>query len=83
MCGRPLAKNPVLDSVEQCGHLHLHQSVKGDGLITSIGLRLPEQEKAMLAVIADRNETTISDIVRKLIRDYLGSKASHQKENEL
>ena len=51
--------------------------------IASIGIRLPEQEKAMLAVIADRNETTISDIVRKLIRDYLGSKASHQKENEL
>ena len=83
MCGQPLAKNPVLDSVEQCVYHHRHQSLKGDGLITSIGLRLPEQEKAMLAVMADRNETTISDIVRKLIRDYLGSKTSQQKENEL
>ena len=78
-----MAKNPVLDNVEQCVHPLRHQSVKGDGLITSIGLRLPEQEKAMLAVMADRNETTISDIVRKLIRDYLGSKTSQQKENEL
>ena len=51
--------------------------------LANIGIRLPEQEKAMLAVRADRNETTISDIVRKLIRDYLGSRASHQKENEL
>ncbi len=37
----------------------------------------------MLAVRADRNETTISDIVRKLIRNYLRSKDSQQKENEL
>ena len=42
-------------------------------IIANIGFRLPEQEKAMLAVRADRNETTISDIVRNLIRDYLGS----------
>ena len=78
-----MAKNPVLDSVEQCVYHLLHQSLKVDGLITSIGLRLPEQEKAMLAVKADRNETTISDIVRKLIRNYLGSEALQQeKENE-
>ena len=41
--------------------------------MANIGIRLPEQEKAMLAVKADRNETTISDIVRTLIRVYLGS----------
>ena len=51
--------------------------------LANIGIRLPEQEKAMLAVKADRNETTISDIVRKLIRNYLGSEALQQeKENE-
>ena len=75
-----MAKNPVLDSVEQCVYHLLHQSLKGDGLITSIGLRLPEQEKAMLAVKADRNETTISDIVRKLIRNYLGSEVPPQEK---
>ena len=51
--------------------------------LANIGIRLPEQEKAMLAVRADRNETTISDIVRKLIRNYLRSEDSQQKENEL
>ena len=51
--------------------------------LANIGIRLPEQEKAMLAVKADRNETTISDIVRKLIRNYLGSETPQQeKEND-
>ena len=72
----------MLDSVEQCVYHLLHQSLKGDGLITSIGIRLPEQEKAMLAVRADRNETTISDIVRKLIRNYLRNNQTQEKEND-
>ena len=48
--------------------------------LANIGIRLPEQEKAMLAVRADRNETTISDIVRKLIRNYLRSEAPQQEK---
>lgn len=40
--------------------------------IAIIGLRLPDQEKALLAIKADRSGTTISDIVRTLIRVYLG-----------
>lgn len=51
-------------------------------IVANIGIRLPEQEKAMLAVRADRNETTISDIVRKLIRDYLGKNPQQEKEND-
>ncbi len=50
--------------------------------IAIIGLRLPDQEKAVLAANADRNDTTISDTVRKLIRDYLRSDAPQQKEND-
>ena len=50
--------------------------------LANIGIRLPEQEKAMLAVRADRNETTISDIVRKLIRNYLRNNSSQEKEHE-
>ena len=72
----------MLDNVEQCVDHLLHQSLKGDGLITSIGIRLPEQEKAMLAVRADRNETTISDIVRRLIRNYLRSNPPQEKEHD-
>ena len=49
-------------------------------IVANIGIRLPEQEKAMLAVRADRNETTISNIVRKLIRNYLRSEAPQQKK---
>lgn len=52
--------------------------------MANIGIRLPEQEKAMLAVRADRNDTTISDIVRKLIRKYLGIEVPQpEKENDL
>ena len=50
--------------------------------MANIGIRLPEQEKAMLAVKADRNDTTISDIVRKLIRNYLRNNPSQEKEND-
>ena len=49
-------------------------------IVANIGIRLPEQEKAMLAVRADRNETTISDIVRRLIRNYLRSEAPQQEK---
>ena len=52
--------------------------------MANIGIRLPEQEKAMLVVRADRNDTTISDIVRKLIRKYLGIEVPQpEKENDL
>ena len=50
--------------------------------LANIGIRLPEQEKAMLAVRADRNETTISDIVRKLIRNYLRNNPLPEKEHD-
>lgn len=51
-------------------------------LLANIGIRLPEQEKAMLAVRAYRNETTISDIVRKLIRNYLRNNPQQEKEHD-
>lgn len=50
--------------------------------MANIGIRLPEQEKAMLAVRADCNETTISDIVRRLIRNYLRNNSPQEKEHE-
>jgi len=50
--------------------------------VANIGIRLPEQEKAMLAVKAGRDETTISDIVRKLIRNYLRNNPPQEKEND-
>lgn len=51
-------------------------------IVANIGIRLPEQEKAMLAVRADCNETTISDIVRRLIRNYLRNNSPQEKEHE-
>lgn len=40
-------------------------------VIATIGIRLEPQEKALLAAIARRTDTTISQILRKLIRDYI------------
>ena len=41
--------------------------------MTTIGIRLPKTEKAFLAEQAQRTDTTISQILRRLIRDYAGS----------
>ena len=41
--------------------------------MTTIGIRLPKAEKAILAKAAQRTDTTISQILRRLIRDYVGS----------
>ncbi|MBR5298730.1 MAG: ribbon-helix-helix protein, CopG family [Bacteroidales bacterium] len=37
-----------------------------------IGVRLSDQEKEMLEESAQKNDLTISQILRKLIRKYLG-----------
>lgn len=37
----------------------------------TVGIRLPNDEKKILMKIARQTDTTISQIVRKLIRDYL------------
>ena len=39
--------------------------------MASIGIRLPEQEKEMLAAMAYQNDMTISQIVRSLVREYV------------
>ena len=41
--------------------------------MTTIGIRLPKTEKAFLAEQAQRTDTTISQILRRLIREYAGS----------
>jgi len=41
--------------------------------MTTIGIRLPKDEKEILVENAQRTDTTISQIVRKLIREYVGS----------
>ncbi|MBP3453847.1 MAG: ribbon-helix-helix protein, CopG family [Clostridia bacterium] len=51
--------------------------------IASIGIRLLPQEKEILTAIAKRKDTTISQIMRKLIRDYISysGQSSAEKEN--
>ena len=39
--------------------------------MASIGIRLPEQEQRMLARIASQNDMTISQVIRKLIQEYI------------
>ena len=45
-------------------------------IIATIGIRLSMQEKESLAQIAKRTDTTISQIMRKLIREHLARDAS-------
>ena len=61
----------MLDSVEQPAFLILYRMMKGCDVVTSIGIRLPNQEKKALAVIACQNDMTISQVLRRLIREYL------------
>lgn len=50
----------------------LHESMKGVDAMARIGIRLTDQEKEMLAETAQQDDMTISQIVRKLIRKYIG-----------
>ena len=55
-------------------------------MIANIGIRLSPQEKESLAAIAKRTDTTISQIMRKLIRIFITTQgeeeAAAQKEND-
>ena len=55
-------------------------------MIANIGIRLSPQEKESLAAIAKRTDTTISQIMRRLIRAFITTQgeeeAAAQKEND-
>ena len=51
-------------------------------LIATIGIRLLPEEKELLAAIARRTDTTISQILRKMIRDYIKSHGGLAVEKE-
>ena len=45
-----------------------------------IGVRLSDQEKEMLEESAQQNDLTISQILRKLIRKYLGESKDGRRD---
>ncbi len=55
-------------------------------MIANIGIRLSAEEKEKLAAIAKRTDTTISQIMRRLIRTFITTQgeenATTQKEND-
>ena len=55
-------------------------------MIANIGIRLSPQEKETLVTIAKRTDTTISQIMRRLIRTFITmqgeEEAAAQKEND-
>ena len=51
-------------------------------LIATIGIRLLPEEKELLAAIARRTDTTISQILRKMICDYINSHGELAVEKE-
>ena len=55
-------------------------------MIANIGIRLSVEEKENLAAIAKRTDTTISQIMRRLIRTFISAQGEHetaaQKEND-
>lgn len=55
-------------------------------MIANIGIRLSPQEKESLVTIAKRTDTTISQIMRRLIRTFITmqgeEEAAAQKEND-
>mgnify|MGYP005612879777 FL=1 len=51
-------------------------------LIATIGIRLLPEEKELLAAIARRTDTTISQILRKMIRNYINSHGELAVEKE-
>ena len=51
-------------------------------LIATIGIRLLPEEKELLVAIARRTDTTISQILRKMIRDYINTHGELAVEKE-
>ena len=55
-------------------------------MIANIGIRLSPQEKESLVTIAKRTDTTISQIMRRLLRAFITTQgeyeAAAQKEND-
>ena len=51
-------------------------------LIATIGIRLLPEEKELLAAIARRTDTTISQILRLLIRNYINTHGELAVEKE-
>lgn len=55
-------------------------------MIANIGIRLSPREKESLAAIAKQTDTTISQIMRRLIRAFISTQgeedAAAQKEND-
>ena len=45
--------------------------MKGDEDVAHIGIRLDEREKDQITKLAQKKDLTLSQIVRKLLRDYL------------
>ena len=45
--------------------------MKGDEDVAHIGIRLDEREKDQIMELAQKKDLTLSQIVRKLLRDYL------------
>ena len=52
-------------------------------MIANIGIRLSPQEKESLAVIAKRTDTTISQILREQIRNYINTHGELAGEKEI
>ena len=51
-------------------------------LIATIGIRLLPEEKELLAAIARRTDTTISQILRLLIRNYINTHGERAVDKE-
>ena len=55
-------------------------------MIANIGIRLSAEEKESIAAIAKRTDTTISQIMRRLIRAFIAAHGEEdtaaQKEND-
>ena len=62
--------------------------MKGDEDVAHIGIRLDEREKDQITELAQKKDLTLSQIVRKLLRDYLnkedekGWEQTQEKEAE-
>lgn len=49
--------------------------------MSSVGIRIPSEDKQQLAAIAAKDDLTISQIIRKLIKKYLQEREhTHERQ---
>ena len=62
----------------KCKHAHFQSMVKGEIRMASITIRINEDEKKILAEAAKKDDLSMSQVIRRAIREYIAKYSQNQ-----